>query len=155
LKKTGKKYSSNAQKFELDFSFRLAYHIHTGKRKNPDTITITKEDIIMTTRKTVYTPEVTARLVAEYTGAETQEAREAVVEAFAQELEVKVASVRAKLVREEVYIAKVRETKRSATKAEMVAEIAARIGKSAEALESLEKATATSLKALLKALPEA
>lgn len=107
------------------------------------------------TKQTVYTPEVTKALVAEYTGAESHEARKAVVESTAEALGVKPASVIAKLVREEVYVKAPRETKRSATKAEMVAEIATRVGKSAEALESLEKATAASLKALLKALPQA
>lgn len=107
------------------------------------------------TKQTVYTPEVTQALVAQYTAAESAEARKEVVKAKAEELGVKEASVIAKLVREEVYIKAPREAKRSATKAEMVAEIAARVGKSAEALESLEKATSASLKALLKALPQA
>ena len=109
----------------------------------------------MATRKSVYTPEITERLVSEYKSVETQEAREAVIEKFAEELEVKRASVIAKLVREEAYVKAERQAKRKATKAELVAAIAERIGKSAEAVESLEKATARSLTAILEALPEA
>lgn len=105
--------------------------------------------------KPVYTKEVTARLVAEYKAAESAEARQAVMEAFASELGVKVASVRAKLVREEVYVKQERETKRKATKAELVTAIATRMGESEDKLDSLSKATASALRAVLKALPEA
>lgn len=107
------------------------------------------------TNKSVYTKEITARLVNEYKALETEEARKEFITAFASELGVKEASVRAKLVREEVYIKPERETKRKATKAELVAQIAKRVGKSEEALTSLEKATASALRAVLEALPQA
>lgn len=106
----------------------------------------------MTTRKTVYTPEVTAQLTAEYQAAQSAEGRQAVMEAFAEKLEVKVASVRAKLVREEVYVKPERETKRKATKAELVTMLANEVGTQTEKLESLEKATAKALTVVLEAL---
>lgn len=106
----------------------------------------------MTTRKTVYTPEVTAKLVAAYEAAESAEARQEVMEATAEELGVKVASVRAKLVREEVYVKAEKTAKRSATKAELVAALAEAVGTSTEKLESLEKATAKALTVVLAAL---
>lgn len=59
---------------------------------------------------TVYTPEVTAEIVARYTdlvgkGAD-YETRTALVEELASELKVEVASVRGKLASEKVYVAK-------------------------------------------------
>lgn len=103
----------------------------------------------------LYTPEVTAELVAQYTAAESAEARQAVVEAFAQKLGVKVASVRAKLVREEVYVKPERARKSTATKEQLVAQLAEALGEEEEALESLAKATKAALTKVLAGLAKA
>jgi len=105
--------------------------------------------------KSVYTPEVTEVLVREYSAAESAEARQAVLEKFAEELEVKVASVRAKLVREGVYVKAEKSRKSVATKAELVGLLAERLEVSEEALESLEKATKSALTKVLAGLPKA
>lgn len=105
--------------------------------------------------KSVYTPEVTQSLVAEYSAAESVEARQEVVERFAETLEVKPASVRAKLVREGVYQKVERERKSVATKSELVAKVAEALGAPEEALESLEKATKGALTRVLAGLTKA
>lgn len=93
-----------------------------------------------------YTAEQTVELVAGYTAGET-------VEALASKFGKTVRSVVAKLSKEGVYVSKSKEAgKRSMLKAEMVAEIAALVGKSEEQLESLEKATGPALMAVLDAL---
>lgn len=101
--------------------------------------------------KTVnYTAEQTAKMVADYKAGVTPET-------IATELGRSVRSVIAKLAREQVYKAKNKETagKREMLKAEMVDEIAELVGRNAEVLESLEKATGTALMAVLTALREA
>ena len=105
--------------------------------------------------KSVYTPEVTAALVEKYTAAESAEARQEVVESYAEELGVKVASVRAKLVREGVYVKAERARKSVATKSELVAKLAEALGESEESLESLEKATKGALTKVLAGLAKA
>lgn len=105
--------------------------------------------------KSVYTPEVTAELVQKYSAAESAEARNEVVETYAEKLEVKVASVRAKLVREGVYVKAERERKSTATKSELVAHLAEALGESEETLESLEKATKGALTKVLAGLAKA
>lgn len=100
------------------------------------------------TVKTVnYTAEQTAKMIADYKAGVS-------VEAIATEVGRSVRSVVAKLAREQVYKAKGKETagKREMLKAEMVDEIAKLVGRDAEVLESLEKATGTALMAVLTAL---
>jgi O-methyltransferase involved in polyketide biosynthesis len=114
----------------------------------------TNEEISMTIKNVNYTPEQTAAIVAGYRACDSDESRKAFVEAYAAEHGRKASSVRAKLVREGVYIKPERTAKRSAKKADMVAAIAARTGANPELVDSLEKATAKALSLVLAALPE-
>jgi len=101
----------------------------------------------------VYTDEVVESMVADYTGAETQEDRDSVVSAFAEQLGKSVASVRAKLVREGVYVKKERADKtgrKIQTKDEMVAEFEKNLGLEVGSLESLEKATKNVIRTLME-----
>lgn len=105
--------------------------------------------------KTVnYTAEQTAELVSAYESAETEAARQAVVETFAEKFNRKVASVRSKLVAEGVYVKAERKSKTGeaiVSKAQLVETIASNIGVASEAFESLEKANKAVLKVLAKA----
>lgn len=104
----------------------------------------------------VYTDEVVAEMVEAYTAAETQEARDGVVAEFAERVGKTVASVRAKLVRENVYIKKERTDKTGAkviTKDQMVTNLEAKMGLEPGDLDSLEKATKRVLKFLDAAIP--
>ena len=93
-----------------------------------------------------YTPEQTAKMVADYQAGIT-------VEALAETLGKSVRSVVAKLSREGVYVAK---TKAGAagrvTKADMVAKIALATGTNPEVFASLEKATHEALEVLASKL---
>lgn len=100
------------------------------------------------TSKTVvqYTPEQTAQLVSAY--AEGQ-----AIEQIALAVGKSTRSVIAKLSREGVYQAKAKTSAASrVTKAMLVAAIAAKIGASEEAIESLEKATHEALELVANAL---
>ena len=102
----------------------------------------------MATEKTVnYTEEMTKELVAAYVAAPTEDT----VKAFAEKFGRTARSIVAKLARENVYKAKAKETagKREMLKSEMVDKIAEALGEPAEKLESLEKATAPALTALV------
>ncbi len=93
-----------------------------------------------------YTPEQTAQLVAGYTAGEP-------VEALAVSVGKSVRSVIAKLSREGVYAPKTKaKGEARVTKAMLVALIAAKVGASEEALESLEKATHEALELVANAL---
>ena len=101
----------------------------------------------MNKTKTVnYTAEQAAELVAAYTGAENDAGRAAVVESFAESFSKKPASIRAKLVREKVYIKPTPSGKRDGVKkADLLEEIAEFTGTPADVLDSLNKATMFSL----------
>jgi hypothetical protein len=112
--------------------------------------------------KTVnYTPEQEARLLDVWkeapigqTAAE-QATRKALVAQLAEEMGKKPASIRGKLSRLEVYIPTVYTTKKGekpTKKADLVAKIAEKCGKPVESFDSLEKANAAVLKALLDTL---
>ena len=96
------------------------------------------------TKNVNYTEAQTSELVAAYEAAETPEARDAVVESFAEEFGKTVRSIRAKLVREGVYVKKVYKTKtggKPETKESIVGDIAATLGVDADSkLGGLEKA---------------
>ena len=95
---------------------------------------------------TNYTAEMTLDLVQAYELAETQEERTAVVEAFAEKFEKTVASIRAKLVREGVYVkAATTKTRTRVMKDELVAAIAKLTNAEEEEMESLSKATKEAL----------
>ena len=97
--------------------------------------------------ESVYTETVVANLVARYSDvvAETYESRSAVVKELADELKVSVASVRAKLSREGVYVAKevATGTTRGMSKEDYVKALEAISG---ESLTSFTKATKKDLK---------
>lgn len=76
------------------------------------------------------------------------------VNAYAAEHGRKPASVRAKLVRLEAYQAPERQTKRSATKAEIVTAIAELCGATDDVMGSLTKASAKPLKVLFNTLSQ-
>ena len=92
-----------------------------------------------------YTDEQTVALVDAYSAADSQEAREAVMSEFADEFGKTVRSIRAKLVREGVYVKKTYKTKtggKPETKEQIVEDIARTMGVDAESkLGGLEKAT--------------
>lgn len=95
-----------------------------------------------------YTPEQTAKVVADYQAGMT-------VEAIAEAVGKTARSVIAKLSKEGVYVAKGKAAgKRDMLKSEMVAEIAKFVGKTDEQVESLEKATGPALMAVLTQLKE-
>lgn len=100
------------------------------------------------TSKTVvqYTPEQSAQIVELYTGG-------ASIQFIAEMLGKSTRSVISKLSREGVYKAKAKTSAASrVTKAMLVAAIAAKVGATEEALESLEKATHEALELVAKAL---
>ena len=101
--------------------------------------------------KTVnYTPEMTASLVEAYKANPT----EATVKEFAGTFNKTVKSIVAKLSKEGVYVKKEYKTKKGETpvsKATLVAVLAEKAGKSAEAFDSLEKANKAVLEALVAA----
>ena len=95
-----------------------------------------------------YTPEQTAKVVADYQAGMT-------VEVIAEAVGKTARSVIAKLSKEGVYVAKGKTAgKRDMLKSEMVAEIAKFVGKTEEQVESLEKATGPALMAVLTQLKE-
>lgn len=100
--------------------------------------------------KTVnFTTEQTTELVAAYTDNPTQDT----VTDFAEKFGKSVASIRAKLAKEGVYVAKTKEaSKRTATKAELVEQIAKLVCAEVEQVESLEKATLPALTMVLDTL---
>lgn len=105
--------------------------------------------------KTVnYTPEMTAEMVTAYKAADTQDARETVVQEMADKFGKTVRSVVAKLSREGVYIKKVYHTKngsRPAKKDDMVVTLAVVANVDADKLEGLEKAPKRALATLIEA----
>lgn len=104
-----------------------------------------------------YTKEQTAELRAAYKAADSQESRDAVVEAFAQKFGKTKPSVRQKLVREGVYVAKEYETKtgeKPETKEAIVEEMAKLIGCSADQLSGFERATKSALRRVRSALQD-
>lgn len=92
-----------------------------------------------------YTDAMTAELVTAYKAAPNS----ATIEDFAAKFGKTVKSVVAKLVNEKVYVAKtsVPGAKRM-TKAEMLADVAANLGLTTKALESLDKGGLDAIKAL-------
>lgn len=100
------------------------------------------------TKVVSYTPEQTAKVVADYRAGMT-------VEAIAEAVGKTARSVIAKLSKEGVYVAKGKTAgKRDMLKSEMVSEIAKLVGKTDEQVESLEKATGPALMAVLTQLKE-
>lgn len=95
-----------------------------------------------------YSPELTTKIVEAYQKGETDEERAQILEDLSAETGKGVKSLRQKLVREKVYIAKTyvsKAGKRTETKAAIVEGIARAMGVSSEVVESLEKATKPTL----------
>ena len=105
--------------------------------------------------KTVnYTPEMVSRMVEVYTAAESDDARAAAVELLATEFNRKPQSVRMRLVREGVYVAKAYKAKNGGepvTKEDLVTRIAQAIGTDDE-LSGLERAAKNTLHLILDAV---
>ena len=103
-----------------------------------------------------YTDAQTAELVAAYVAAENEEQRNEVVEGYAELFSKTKPSIRAKLVREGVYVKKAYKSKTGAkpeTKEEIVSDIARAMGVDADAkLGGLEKATKGALKLIRQTL---
>ena len=110
----------------------------------------------MTKAKTVnYTAEQTAELVAAYIGAENPEGRAAVVAAMAESFGKSAASIRAKLVREKVYIKPVNTGKKNGlTKGDLVERISELTETPADVLDSLSKATMFALNRIVETLED-
>lgn len=108
-----------------------------------------------------YTAEMTAEMVEAYTSVgktdseADQKARAEVVDTFAAKFDFHPASIRGKLVREEVYIAKKNLTKQGTaveSKESIVDQIADFLGMTAEACGSLTKGNKAVLQAVRDAL---
>lgn len=104
----------------------------------------------MKTVKVNYTPEMTAKAVADYAAGMP-------VEAIAAALGKSTRSIVAKLSREKVYVAKTYTAKTGeavTSKAELVEAIAVKLGVASEVVGSLESATKVALKLVLENLPD-
>ena len=101
-----------------------------------------------------YTDEMIARLKEVYDGQDSEDARSAQVQQLATELDKAPASIRAKLVREGLYVAKDKAPKGKAglSKADLVSKIAHQLNVDEDIVGSLEKATKVSLTMVLKNL---
>lgn len=105
-----------------------------------------------------YTEEQVRELVAAYVAAEDDASRLAVVIDYAELYGKTVASIRAKLVREGVYVAKEYKTKKGGkpqSKEDMVTLIAAAMNVASDRLVGLEKANKNTLSLILDALTPA
>jgi len=109
------------------------------------------------TKPVNYTPEQVADMVRVYTSATDDTERANAVNALADLYGKTPASIRAKLVREGVYIAKEYKTKKGGkpiSKEQLVSLIAREVGSTVEQVESLAKATKPALARVLKTLME-
>ncbi len=102
-----------------------------------------------------YTEEMTTELVEAYTSAESDEERVDVINTFSADFGKSPASIRQKLVRENVYVKPEKAEagkKGGEKKADLVMQIAHACGTSAEVFDSLEKATFPVLRILRERL---
>lgn len=101
-----------------------------------------------------YTDEAVARLHEVYDGAEAEDVRDKQVAQLAEELGKSAASIRAKLTREGVYVAKSKAPagKAGVRKSDLVSEIANKLGVDEDVVGSLEKATKVTLTKIVEAL---
>lgn len=134
-------------------SHPFCYYINRGKGNGPEPTNQQKEPAMA---KTVnYTEEQVKALVGAYDNAGSQDSRDEVVAEFAEKFGKSIASIRAKLSREGVYVKRERMTKdgrKVERKAAKVARIATYSSKPEEFFESLEKANAAVLDELLAML---
>ena len=102
------------------------------------------------TKEQNYTDAQVEQLVEAYVFETTQETRDSVVEYFAIEFGKSVQSIRAKLSREGVYVAKaVAEAEKTVSKNDYIAQIADEVGATEEQMESLVKANKNVLERIL------
>lgn len=108
----------------------------------------------MTEKAVNYTDEMVAALHEGYDGSASDEVRRAQIKALAKEVGRSEASVRAKLVREGIYVpyVKVEAGKGGARKADLVQAIADALEVDSDVVGSLEKATKVALNKVLDAL---
>ena len=108
----------------------------------------------MTAKVVNYTKEMTERLHEVYDSAASQDARDVQVAQLAEELGKSAASIRMKLTREGVYVAKVKEAKGKARvkKSDLVSVIASKLETDEDVVGSLEKATTKALTLVADAL---
>ena len=108
----------------------------------------------MTDKTVNYTDEMVDRLAVVYDGSASDAEKRAQIKALAVELGRSEASIRAKLVREKLYVpfAKVEAGKAGVKKAELVQAIADKIDVDVDVIGSLEKATKVALNKILGAL---
>lgn len=101
-----------------------------------------------------YTDEMVARLHEVYDGEASDEVRDEQVAQLADELGKSAASIRAKLANVGIYVAKakVESGKNTVRKADLVAQIAERLGEDEDVMGSLEKANKVALRKVLNAL---
>lgn len=106
--------------------------------------------------KTVnYTDEQTRELVTAYAAADSDESRAAVVASFAASFEKSPASIRAKLVREKVYIKPARDGKKGGVKkGDLLDRIAELTETPVDVLDSLSKATMFALNRIVETLED-
>jgi len=111
-------------------------------------LTITQEEKKMTETKVNYDDETTTKIVEAYKIGESDDQRKAILETLSAETGKTVKSLRAKLVREGVYVKQTYKTKTGAkaeTKETIVESIAVLMDVTAEQLGGLEKATKPAL----------
>lgn len=108
----------------------------------------------MTVKTVNYTPEMVSRLHAVYSPEATESEREAQILDLSAELGKNVASIRAKLTSEGLYVPKTKAPAGKATirKAQLVAIIAHKLNVAEEMVESLEKANKAVLARIAQAL---
>ena len=108
----------------------------------------------MTEKAVNYTQEMVDALHAGYDGSASDDERRAQIKALAEEVGRSEASVRAKLVREGIYVAytKAEAGKGGARKADLVQAIADKLEVDSDVVGSLEKATKVALNKVLEAL---
>jgi hypothetical protein len=94
-----------------------------------------------------YTEAQAAELVEAYVAVETEVEREEVIKEFAETFGKKVGSIRAKLTREGVYVAKTKAAAKPRTvrKAELVTQLANLLKVEEDKLDTLDKATRATL----------
>ena len=110
------------------------------------------------TEKTVnYTDEMVARLHEVYDGEASEEVRTEQVAQLSEELGKSLASIRAKLTREKVYVPKAKAPagKAGVLKSALVSVIAGKLGVPEDTVGSLEKANKSVLVLIVKALQKA
>lgn len=108
----------------------------------------------MTDKVVNYTDEMVARLHEVYDGEADEATRDEQIKQLSVELDRKPASIRAKLTRERVYVAKAKPAAKAPVvrKAQLVAAIAAKMEVDEDVVGSLEKATKNTLIRVYNAL---